>query len=86
MSDGHVFIKTLLLSWEGMLITGPVMVILVSGHGLKSGLFKLSHLHTDDSIHQSGEEEEGMKKIECAAKCIKKAFYVKNIEIQRTYE
>ena len=50
---------------------------LLSGHSLKTGLFKLAYLHTDDVIIQSGQEETGLKKIECAAKCIKKAYNVR---------
>ena len=44
---------------------------------MKTGLFHAAYLNTDDVIIKSDAEVTGLKKIECAAKCIKKAYNVR---------
>ena len=44
---------------------------------MKTGLFNLVYLRTTDAIQSTGEVISVPRKIECAALCIKKAYYVR---------
>ena len=58
-----------------------ILIALFSGQTLKTALFKKAELYTDDVIIKKGTEELGLKKRECAAKCLKKAYKVRHSKI-----
>merc|ERR1712106_366204 len=56
-------------------LLGFCVALLSVGSSLKTGLFNLVYLRTTDAIQSTGEVIIVPRKIECAALCIKKAYY-----------
>ena len=59
-----------------------ILILPALGQSLKTALFKKAELYTDDVIIKRGTEESGLKKRECAAKCLKKAYKVRTRDQQ----
>ena len=55
-----------------------------SGLSLRTGLFQAAYLHTNDAIISSQAEDTGVTEIQCAARCLHKAYKVRTSKINLT--